>query len=697
MRIFEWGQAPAEWAAWSCDRLLFRTPFGPWGDTINKIEADSEYNGETVRVGDYNSNASHYEALYWIDLEQVMAQIGQVPVLIEASIVFRNEATGPAGTYPVEVREIYTIWSRDNVTDYKYDKALSLEWYQGKEHIVRGWDIDKSPSYSFDVVHESGLLEVNHWPVTTLLARALRDNIPLRVHMLSTFGSSGIIVHFNPASILSYRPYLFIAYLLPIEFYQDDGSGNIDLSSPVDDAPGSEYYLGAVEPGQTGVAVKCHIKNYSTLTQQAEIFDDHPEYDTPITRIGATVLDYVDLADNSVSQKYTAVFYSSTQFEVKAETHRDNTTSLHPQINADPTWRGAVGSDFTAPSGGLTIPSAAWQRGTANLDEYEIGVRGNTTDSAWPADSNDQVELTNDDSGSPDAAGWRPCLGRRELTTAQVTVDATSKRFPTRKVDPVDWPVTTRAFVMNVSTINHGQISSVEEAAIGTPSFSGTGNDDITISGNYNGTIEDTLRIKIDGTSTPNTFTWSLDGGSTWEATGVDCSTSDVLLQDGIWVLWASTTGHVLDDYWDATLTSWAVSLSGLTANSNVYNAVSRIGTTLPVRDVATSTFASVDEASGVSESNPSRVYLESTTGFTGGQTVFIQSPASPDTAEYRVIDSVQSGQYIDLTVALTEDYDIGALVTVDGTGEASFWARPVAELTTAEQLKKLRFNIRLL
>lgn len=699
MRFWQWGQADAEHADWDQTNLLFRTPFGPWGDTISVAETDGDYFPPNTEpqpiVGKYGANDLHREMLFWILINQIKAKLGQVPVLVRADLNLHAVSTMSAGTYPLDVHRMITVWDKGDVSSDHYDKSAALTWYLDKKHIVRGQDMEATPSHTVDFV-SAGTAEWVQVPITSILSRALRDNDDVRFDLVCR-STGNFVYDANPSAVFTDRPYLFVAYLFPIEFYRDDGAGNLDLSSPVTDEPGDEYYLGAVEPGQTGTAVKCHVRNYSGATQQIEIFDDHPEYNTPITRVGSSQLDYVDLADNSVSQRYTAIFYSATQFEVKAESYRDNSTSLHPQINADPTWRGDVSTDFVAPSGGLTIPAAAWQRGTALNDEYEVGVRGQTTDSGWPADSNDQIEITNDSAGSPDAAKWRPVLGHRETTRAQITVDAVTKFFPTRKVDAVDWPVGTKAFIMDATKIDEGSVNAVQVASIGTPTFSGTGNDDITISGNYNGVWTNTLRIEIDSTGGTDTFRWSKDGGTIWEASSINCSTSDILLADGIYVRWAAVTGHVLNDYWDSAVTTWGIELTGLTAGANTYNSGARIATTLPIRDLAAATFSTVDQPSGVSESQPARIYLESTVGFAASQTVFIQSPLSPDTAETRVIDSVQAGEYIDVTVSLTEDYSEGDLVTVVGVGEAAFWARPVAEVTTNEELKRLRFNARIL
>lgn len=81
------------------------------------------------------------------------------------------------------------------------------------------------------------------------------------------------------------------------------------------------------------------------------------------------------------------------------------------------------------------------------------------------------------------------------------------------------------------------------------------GLNDITVGGIFTGTVSTDFRAKIDATGTPDTFTWSNDGGVTWEAGGVNVSTSAITLEDGITLLWAADTGHTLNDYWDWTAT----------------------------------------------------------------------------------------------------------------------------------------------
>ena len=86
---------------------------------------------------------------------------------------------------------------------------------------------------------------------------------------------------------------------------------------------------------------------------------------------------------------------------------------------------------------------------------------------------------------------------------------------------------------------------------LGSTTFTGSGLDDITFGGSYNGSSALSYRVKIDAAAATDTFTWSDDGGSTWDATGVPMGTSAHTLNNGITVIFAATTGHTLNDYWD--------------------------------------------------------------------------------------------------------------------------------------------------
>lgn len=705
MRFWQWGQADAEAADWTCQDHTFRTTFGPWGMTVNSAEFDAQdANPTELDIGNLTGMVS--EAMLKIAQDQIRAKLGQVPILLQADIIWTHTEYGTDGSGVWETRRMLVDWNIGDYTNWRRKKTAAVYWYQSKQHVVRGRDVEEAAADTgtWAHVYGAGNWEQSRMPIRSIVERSLRDNTDLWIHM-STYHVYGSLppgrtqIVFNPSTSYDRRPYIAFAYLYPVEFYKDDGSGDLDLSSAVGDNPGDEYYLGAVEPGQTGTPVKAHIRNYSGDTQQVEIFDDHPEYTDPVTRVGTGQLDYILLGEAAVSQKYTCIFYSATQYEIQAVAYRDNAISLHPTINADADWRGDTSSLFTAVEGGLSIPAEAWQGADIALDdEIETGVTGNTTDTGWPADSNEQVEITHDDAGSADATGWRLITGHREKTKVQVTVDATTKFFPTRAIVPADWPVDTKAFIQDQTNINEGEISSTQEASIGTPSHVGSGLDDFAITGNFNGIWTNTLRVKIDGTGTPDTFTWSMDNGVTWEETAQNCSSifAELPGSGGIFIRWLATTGHTLDDYWNVAVESWGIELKALTANSNVYNSGSAIGTSLPIRDVAATVFSSVSAASGVSEGTPARLWVADTTGFAPGNDVFIQSPAAPSNSETIEIDSIGTG-YLDLVTAMTLDYSIGDFVTKVGSGEEAFWMRPVATAVTVEELKRLRLNARLL
>ena len=102
---------------------------------------------------------------------------------------------------------------------------------------------------------------------------------------------------------------------------------------------------------------------------------------------------------------------------------------------------------------------------------------------------------------------------------------------------------------------------STETTCINNDSFTGSGLDDLTITG-YNantssGEVGRSYRIQIDSAGTPDTFKWSRNGGSTWMATGVEITGSSQQLEGDIYVTFGATTGHTADEYWDFTAERW--------------------------------------------------------------------------------------------------------------------------------------------
>jgi hypothetical protein len=701
MRYYRHGIFDSHFTDFELDGITGRSILAGYNNTVNQSDTtqkDQVYH--IIGVDTEDTNPIWYMGLVKILTAQIKAKLGQIPVLLRVDFNPMLYGVGTeTGSGKFYIYRMLRTWEEGDVTARYYDASLTLPWYQDVYAPFPGQDQEEDPTYTSPASVSVGTtVDQDRHPmdITAIIERALRDNTDIWFKLWWQ-GTARSYIYWNDP-IISRRPQLDFYYLYPIEFYKDSG-GSIDLSAAVDDDDLQIYYLGAVERGQTGTAVKAHLRNYSGETQHIEVLDDHPEYVDPIQKSGSGTgqLDYIDLVENAVSQLYSIEFYSTTEFEIKATAWRDNATSLHPQIDADSQWRGDVNTLFTAPSGGLTIPVAAWQKtGILSGDKIEVAVRGNTTDNDWAADSNDQVEMTSDNAGSPVAADWRPVTGHREKSTASVTIDAATKLIPTRFVKTGDWEVGKPAFIMDQANIDEGTVNAVHLAALGTITFSGTGLDDMSRSGYYNGNADRTYRVEIDATGTPDTFKWSRNGGTSWVATGVAITGSAQLLEDGVWVTFAATTGHTVTDYWQFTADTWGIELTGLTAGSNSYAAGSVVASSLPFRSIAAAVYTTVSQASGVSESPPSRLYLTSTANLSPADVLFIQQVGG--TYEEATIDTggVHS-TYVDLTAGLTNDYAIGDFVTKKGVGEAAFWLRPVATMVTTEELKRFRLNARML
>ena len=87
--------------------------------------------------------------------------------------------------------------------------------------------------------------------------------------------------------------------------------------------------------------------------------------------------------------------------------------------------------------------------------------------------------------------------------------------------------------------------------SIGTVNFSGSGLNDVTFHGLFEGTASTTYYVKIDGTGSPDTYSWSKDNFSSTEATGVSITGAEQALDNGIKVKFNATSGHTSADTWN--------------------------------------------------------------------------------------------------------------------------------------------------
>lgn len=90
---------------------------------------------------------------------------------------------------------------------------------------------------------------------------------------------------------------------------------------------------------------------------------------------------------------------------------------------------------------------------------------------------------------------------------------------------------------------------------LGALTFTGGGLNDMAHGSNsrFTHTADLNYRVEIDGVGSPNTFKWSDDGGSTWDASTVSITGADQALNNGVTIRFAATTGHTSTNRWDWT------------------------------------------------------------------------------------------------------------------------------------------------
>lgn len=92
-------------------------------------------------------------------------------------------------------------------------------------------------------------------------------------------------------------------------------------------------------------------------------------------------------------------------------------------------------------------------------------------------------------------------------------------------------------------------------AAVGADVFTGSGLDDLTPGGTYapSTPVDTSFVVTIDAEGTPDTFKWSNDGGSTWEAETVAITGAAQALENGVTITFGATTGHTNAESWAFT------------------------------------------------------------------------------------------------------------------------------------------------
>jgi hypothetical protein len=578
-----------------------------WGSP-NDFKFTPNYKQSDLQLG-YEPSQSVEEIFWQYQMRKFRAEMGYRAVVLQALWKWRFGSSGRTGTFDCRMHAFIKAAGYPDLDDcdaqYR-DIGDTNEWYGSAYSPQCGQDITTAAVAQANL-DQTGLAQgdffANSFDISDYFAQQLLDNEDLWLEMFQITSSSAVFIG---TSVAVERPAIDIHYFFPVEMFpQKEGGGSpeIDLERLLntDNEPIS---LGAYQKGETGTAQRFYLKNFSRQTiAHIEVHDDYPEWTVPVAdpgNGGSGVLAYVEPFENCVSQRWEVKFSSASAFEVKATSYLDNLESLHPSYDADTTWQGTTASDFDSPDGSIRIPSAAWS-GTPNTDDlFVFYTRGQTTNTAWPADSNDQVQMAEDNAGTPEK--WRPITGQRTELTVSDTVDAATITVTVKRIDTTKWPVNNEVYLADPTNIDKGTIKSV---------------------------------------------------------------------------------------------TATTIEIENLSITNNVYAIGAIVATTLPVRGLVGAAWAQVTAASGVSQAQKDRIYIDDadTYGFTDSETVFIQSLADPDTNEEAVIQSVTS-TYIDLSSDMVNDYEVGATVSEIGSGEQIFWLRVVADPATQEEKKEFRLNV---
>ncbi len=709
MRSLEWGKFSAQHADFVYRQIVGSSIIvDGYGSNGSEVPGPGD---QPIFIGRGTEMSRACEkGLLKVALGNIRAQIGYTPIVLYAALHVWQREQGSQTPSGGETYSLYRLVAPGiDYTDatYRYKDASALAtWTNDAYGVLHGADALANPIVKLLVPKRaSGAMPTysDTFVITGELQSRLRNGQDLE--MLVRWEPLGGILDGNVNmqwyfSTAGKYPYLEVLYLLPLEFFASKAASPfaIDLARPLDNTVDVTLDLGAYERGETGAAVKCFLRNFTgRMLPHVEVLDDHPEWTLPVQTVGTTgVLTHVQLDEGAVSQAYEIEFTSATAYQIKATAYRDNPVNLNP-VAGGAGWTGAVTGDWDAPAGGCHIPAAAWDGSHSSGDTWVFNVIGNTTDLAWPADSNEQVQMAADDGTglAPAAATWRPIKARRILSAAAVTIDATTKKIPTRAINPSQWGIGDPAFIADADHIHEGVVDSVDTEEVAAAVFTGSGLDDCTSSGHYRGTTDEDYEVEIDGTGTPDTFRWRKGAGA-WTS-GVDITGSaQAIGTEGVYVTFGATTGHTASDTWTIAVTAWGVTLSGLTDDSTVYGAGAKVATSLPIRSLESGTFALSTGVAGAGELAEDFIPLTGAAGmgFAAAELIYIQDIGDPTKYEEAIIDSVD-GNGITLTTKLAKHYVAGSPVMEIGSGEAAIWLRAKVSPTTVQEYKRVRLNVR--
>ena len=178
MRTWNFGQADAEFADMDAQTGSFRTPFGPWGDTASLGETDAA--DDAVLYTGLNGIGAVYETVIEIANAQIKAKLGQVPILILAQIEFTSDYASDTASGVIWTRRMLKTPDWGDWSNWRYDKSLDYDWYQDKQHIVRGQDVEDAVLHYSPWSSTYNVYDQINVAITDVVSRALRDNTNMR-------------------------------------------------------------------------------------------------------------------------------------------------------------------------------------------------------------------------------------------------------------------------------------------------------------------------------------------------------------------------------------------------------------------------------------------------------------------------------------------------------------------------------------
>jgi len=198
--------------------------------------------------------------------------------------------------------------------------------------------------------------------------------------------------------------------------------------------------------------------------------------------------------------------------------------------------------------------------------------------------------------------------------------------------------------------------------SIGSITFTGTGDDDMSTSGTYIGTSNTDFYVEIDGTGNPNTFKWSNDGGGSFEATGVAITKAAQSLENDVSITFVDDDSHNMGDKWEFTANAYSGNLlEFMNVSGNVRGYATDQTLVLDAMDLQIDSDTKVLE---LGEAQDFRIRYDGSNAYIEnriGGALYIENEVADEDLIFRILDGAQ-------VKSITWDADVDKLKHSAGT-----------------------------